>query len=1695
MIKIALNQPFWRHKITALFLVFMRYPVLWMWSAFSFFIASFLMFAVALMKFLDVIIFNASKGQAKGKLLGSVVDRILRNEVFERKWRKGVIQTQEESTKEEEEHLARGTAAYGGRSSMEARAAELSKAGRSWFYESDLQQSLGVYLSRTPDLSHDINYYRSLAAQVDDKFITTTSQIKSAAVELFKQYIQDLHLGDSDKEEFTIHILKGNEEKILKNYDNFFADCQQSKLRMEKYQVSVSTETLCQVSSKLKPSDEESKLEGGLVKKSIIDYFPDFIKSDRYKNCKNLEVFGGDFDSRKVADKYINGFVMLLSFFHLRLSAIILEIFDCTESTLRTTMDSNPELTCWTTEEHQNLIFMAIIFSFIYVLGIPLLFLYVLYFKVERPNHRHKREEKARYGYMYQKYTYKCWYWEVVLMFRKLFVKVWTMFTSSDKELLQASGAFFFFLIMWFFHMLLDPYIERELNKLDASALTGHIFVMYAGSMFLTEKLDDALSTTYAIFVIVGNLFIFVYILEFVMVELTESLPMIGTVIDPNFWRQAIIPLVLANAKYIILGSSYRTEFLDALQYFREYLSASDEDKKREELVMRTANTKILGPEGVYWATNWLRESGTSMREGEYYVRWIEAYMHCVDRSTFDQMIQSEWKTFQLSEDEAKFWKVVIAKALRVCSSHSYEGGKSMLLQGDSQDKPLEGFIYYEGKYCSAGTVDFFKVSKADGMSAYAEKVPGSGVFFRCEEVTVQLSGEVLAKIDGEEKEISVDSVTSVRVYCDVEVMDKKGQWWDAKIIKVDSKAGKYYLEDAAGLKSDVPVTRGKLRRSQRCNLRELDMPVGYVWQLHCSQENQHEIIPLSREDRNEMVSVNDELEPKPQLEWFQSRVVTASIAAGGEEEAAWVAIGFANGTIDVWSLDLCEKSHTLVHEKAPRHIYISPSGEYIITFSSDDAVVWQIPEDKENNPMRMHLDKEGRLTTFQQVPSLDDKHVGHDPENPKFLYSYSYDKCEAMVKNTRTYNDREIMAVGCYNDLNQSNVSIIIHKVHGLEMYTLDPLYNFERISPTSRTAISLKNPKLRTTIERVKWIYASEHGHGKEKREIVPTTLLLANKTQIFMLQVNDDIKDGSVHEKLELTMYWDSFPKAKFGSTPHTYLGDNRVVFQGRAIMMQTRAQQKQSDKERHKEQMKEIASFKKEEAVEVFRNNQWLFGKVKRIDVENSQYVIDIYRVLSKIKKEEEGIIERAGTVEINGQETSIGVYKQIELKIGEDEMKMRRRYETNEEVEIRVVNEWLKGKVVAVLPSWAAKEGIGDGSLTPLVNSPKKSQTPLSTKDSEAKKHSKITMYNIMIHPYTKTAHKWQLRRRYDLDEPVRVYVKDSSKKGGLWKYGKITKIREEPEEKYEIATFFRDSKGNNSEESITEIVSFYSQKQLQPKEDIEFERDVKVYLKAGTDDWDEGVIINEKKGLFTVEIAGHKPIVQKPQMFVRREGQGSSGLADIASKFKDQLGTYSIPSWKKTVNPFKLTDKYQTEVEYPTVLKLKKGYPWSDKAFLDCVSQLIVAQCSLGDNIRREWKQFPDISNTAWFKDMMKWLKICSSTDASVQNDFGISDQTFMLMKSRLVAMRSRATERAKARTKLREEYVDHIMKKVKTRVVYEAWLQVQAESFSKENLIVNIPLKVAKEVAKDEKDKAMKEKERKANQEQATITNSARNA
>lgn len=121
-------------------------------------------------------------------------------------------------------------------------------------------------------------------------------------------------------------------------------------------------------------------------------------------------------------------------------------------------------------------------------IGIPLAALLLLYCS------RHDLDSprvKEKYGFLYNGYRHRLYYWESVIMFRKVAMIFITVLLSSTGRIVQALFVILLLIFYLFYTIRKKPYTTRRLNELEITSLLTSSITIYCGVFFLSSREND----------------------------------------------------------------------------------------------------------------------------------------------------------------------------------------------------------------------------------------------------------------------------------------------------------------------------------------------------------------------------------------------------------------------------------------------------------------------------------------------------------------------------------------------------------------------------------------------------------------------------------------------------------------------------------------------------------------------------------------------------------------------------------------------------------------------------------------------------------------------------------------------------------------------------------------------------------------------------------------------------------------------------------------------------------------------------------------------------------------------------------------------------------------------------------------------------------------------------------------------------
>eukprot|EP00300_Choanocystis_sp_HF-7_P018026 c19911_g1_i2.p1 GENE.c19911_g1_i2~~c19911_g1_i2.p1 ORF type:complete len:1226 (+),score=300.56 c19911_g1_i2:1-3678(+) len=231
-------------------------------------------------------------------------------------------------------------------------------------------------------------------------------------------------------------------------------------------------------------------------------------KDDRFKNILQLEREGVTYDITSVmaVTNVVNTFahvsLTFLSIVYMTLVQRSLTPFDCTHvSELdEWRLDAEPSIQCFVTSGPWLKMCVAGIFGLVfYVVGIPALFMALLL--------RNKRRLESatvthRYGFLYKRFAYGYFMWELCVIARKFLFTVVQTFSNSHNELSMTGCSFVLFaFILW--HVYAQPYATSILNKLEGCMLVGNYVVLNLLLQFNNEQVREEYGGAISLIVVI----------------------------------------------------------------------------------------------------------------------------------------------------------------------------------------------------------------------------------------------------------------------------------------------------------------------------------------------------------------------------------------------------------------------------------------------------------------------------------------------------------------------------------------------------------------------------------------------------------------------------------------------------------------------------------------------------------------------------------------------------------------------------------------------------------------------------------------------------------------------------------------------------------------------------------------------------------------------------------------------------------------------------------------------------------------------------------------------------------------------------------------------------------------------------------------------------------------------------------------
>ncbi|KAJ6234052.1 insulin-like growth factor binding protein [Anaeramoeba flamelloides] len=188
---------------------------------------------------------------------------------------------------------------------------------------------------------------------------------------------------------------------------------------------------------------------------------------------------------KKFKDIFINVFLTLLTLIYLILSQKTLEIFNCKYDSYSEKYIFEPEPNYYCFESWwKKLLPLSIISIVLYIVGIPILIVYLL---VKNSKVLTEKEFDLKFGLLCSRYSKSFFFWEIIIMIRKLLIVIIKSFVS-EYTILQIILLLIILFATLILQFVYQPYIATRHNFLESILLGIPQIILFAGLIFYNNE-------------------------------------------------------------------------------------------------------------------------------------------------------------------------------------------------------------------------------------------------------------------------------------------------------------------------------------------------------------------------------------------------------------------------------------------------------------------------------------------------------------------------------------------------------------------------------------------------------------------------------------------------------------------------------------------------------------------------------------------------------------------------------------------------------------------------------------------------------------------------------------------------------------------------------------------------------------------------------------------------------------------------------------------------------------------------------------------------------------------------------------------------------------------------------------------------------------------------------------------------------
>ena len=226
-------------------------------------------------------------------------------------------------------------------------------------------------------------------------------------------------------------------------------------------------------------------------------------------------------------NELVASIIIVMFLFHPQILRYMLSAFACQEiDSNEYWLISNLDILCWHGEHSFYTLYVAFPGLVLWGLFAPG---FVLVFILKYRKYLKEADMLTRFGFLFLGYKSHLYYWEFVIIYRKIVIVMISVFLSTVSNAVQGQVAFLVLITAFYFHSVYMPFETEKLNKLEQMSILTSAITIYCGLLYLTGDMGEGMKIFLFTLILLSNAVFFITwllgILEAYAILVSEKKP------------------------------------------------------------------------------------------------------------------------------------------------------------------------------------------------------------------------------------------------------------------------------------------------------------------------------------------------------------------------------------------------------------------------------------------------------------------------------------------------------------------------------------------------------------------------------------------------------------------------------------------------------------------------------------------------------------------------------------------------------------------------------------------------------------------------------------------------------------------------------------------------------------------------------------------------------------------------------------------------------------------------------------------------------------------------------------------------------------------------------------------------------------------------------------------------------------------